>query len=277
MKKNIRDCVAAIREKTDFVPRVALTLGSGLGQYAAQVRVVCEIPYQELAPYGFPVSTAPGHEGRFIFGYVGETPVVCMKGRVHLYEGYDTEQVVMPVRVMRALGAEILFLSNASGGINPAYPVGSLVLLSDHISSFVRNPLIGPNDPEDGVRFPDMSCAYDGQLRALVKEAAKACGIDLYEGVYVQLTGPSFESPAEIRMLGRLGADMVGMSTVVEVIAARHLGMRVACVSLISNLAAGISENPLTSEEVEEAGREAEPRFSALVTRAISMMRSDAE
>lgn len=272
MREDVRQCVEAIRRKTDFVPRVALTLGSGLGQYAAQVKVVCEVPYTELAQYGFPVSTAPGHDGRFIFGYVGETPVVCMKGRVHFYEGYSMEQVVMPARVMHALGAETLFLTNACGGINTAYPVGALVLITDQISCFVRNPLIGPNDAEEGVRFPDMTCVYDEALRALVKEAARESGVDLYEGVYAQLTGPSFESPAEIRMLGRLGVDMVGMSTVVEAIVARHMGMRVVGVSLISNKAAGISENPLSTEEVEEAGRAAEPRFTALVTAAVEKM-----
>lgn len=266
MLDNVRACIDAIRKKTDFVPKVALTLGSGLGNYAGQVQVVCEISYQELAPFGFPVSTAPGHDGRFIMGYVRETPVICMKGRVHLYEGYSREQVVMPVRVMQGLGAQILFLTNASGGMNPDNPAGSLCLITDHISCFVPNPLIGPNDEEEGVRFPDMTAVYDRDLQKLALEAAAKVKVELGSGVYVQLTGPSFESPAEIRMLRTLGADMVGMSTVVEAITARHMGMRVLGISLVTNLAAGITPTPLTSEEVIEAGKAAEPKFEALVT-----------
>ncbi len=272
MLDNVKKCIEAIREKTDFVPQVALTLGSGLGNYAGKVQVVCEIPYRELSDFGFPVSTAPGHDGRFILGYVGKTPVICMKGRVHLYEGYTKEQVVMPVRVMQGLGAQILLLTNASGGINPDNPAGSLCLIKDHISCFVPNPLIGPNDEEEGVRFPDMTAAYDKELQKLAQEAAVKVEVALGSGIYVQLTGPSFESPAEIRMLRILGADMVGMSTVIEAITARHMGMRVLGISLITNLAAGISPTPLTQEEVTETGKAAEVKFEALVTEILKQM-----
>ncbi len=274
MNQQVSEIVKAIREKTAMVPRVALTLGSGLGGFASQIKVETEIPYRELP--GFPVSTAPGHDGRFIFGTLGEgdgaVPVVCMKGRIHFYEGYDISQVVLPARVMHALGAGILFLTNAAGGINPAYHPGSLVMLTDHISSFIRNPLIGPNDDEEGVRFPDMSHVYDLQLQDLIRETAKADGITLQEGVYAQFTGPSFETPAEIRMLRTLGADLVGMSTVVEAITARHMGMRVCCVSLVTNMCAGISDKLLSGDEVIETADAAAPYFTKLVRDSIEKM-----
>ncbi|MCI2050218.1 MAG: purine-nucleoside phosphorylase [Lachnospiraceae bacterium] len=270
MNETVNACVKAIREKTDFVPRVALTLGSGLGSYGSRLNVTAEIPYRDLP--GFPVSTAPGHKGCFLFGKVGDTPVVCMEGRVHYYEGYTISQVVLPARVMHALGAQILFLTNACGGINPSYKAGDLVLITDHISDFVPNPLIGPNDEDEGVRFPDMTHVYDPELGRLLVETASECGFTLKSGTYVQFTGPSFETPAEIRMLAGLGGDLVGMSTVVEAIAARHMGMRVVGVSLVSNLAAGISKTPLSSEEVAAAGKAAEPLFTQLVTRSISRM-----
>lgn len=272
MNQQVEEIVRVIRTKTQMVPRVALTLGSGLGNFANEIEVEAEIPYRELP--GFPVSTAPGHDGRFIFGTLGEAkvPVVCMKGRIHFYEGYDISQVVLPARVMHALGAEILFLTNAAGGIRESFHPGSLVMLTDHISSFVRNPLIGPNDDDEGVRFPDMTEVYDGKLRDLIRETAEKDGIELEEGVYAQFTGPSFETPAEIRMLRTLGADLVGMSTVVEAITARHMGMRVCCVSLVTNMCAGISENPLSGEEVIVAANEAAPRFTKLVRDSIAAM-----
>ncbi len=274
MNQQVSEIVKSIREKTAMVPRVALTLGSGLGGFASQIRVETEIPYRELP--GFPVSTAPGHDGRFIFGTLGEgdgaVPVVCMKGRIHFYEGYDISQVVLPARVMHALGAGILFLTNAAGGINPAYHPGSLFMLTDHISSFIRNPLIGPNDDDEGVRFPDMSHVYDLQLQDLIRETAKADGITLQEGVYAQFTGPSFETPAEIRMLRTLGADLVGMSTVVEAITARHMGMRVCCVSLVTNMCAGISDKLLSGDEVIETADAAAPYFTKLVRDSIEKM-----
>lgn len=263
----LMDCLACVRKKTDFVPKVAIVLGSGLGDYAENVRVECELPYGEID--GFPVSTVPGHAGRFIFGYIDEIPVVCMKGRVHFYEGYPISDVVLPVRLMRLMGAEILFLTNAAGGVNTSFHAGDLMLIRDHISVFAPNPLIGANIDELGVRFPDMSTVYDGELQQLIRKTAVENGIFLQEGVYTQLTGPSFESPAEIRLLRTLGCDAVGMSTVVEAIAANHMGMKICGISCICNLAAGMTANPLTHEEVQEAADKAAPNFKKLVTESI--------
>lgn len=260
-------CYECVREKTDFSPKVALVLGSGLGDYAEGIRVETEISYDEIA--GFPVSTVPGHAGKFIFGYVGEVPVVCMKGRVHYYEGYDVTDVVLPVRLMKLLGAEILFLTNAAGGVNTEFEAGDLMLITDHIAVFAPNPLIGANLPALGERFPDMSAVYDRQLQEIIRQKAMENDIDLREGVYTQLTGPSYESPADIRMLRILGTDAVGMSTVVEAIAANHCGMRICGISCISNLAAGMTENPLSHEEVQEAADRTAPFFKKLVTESI--------
>lgn len=263
----LMNCLKAVREKTDFVPKVAIVLGSGLGDYAEQIRVAAEVPYGEIA--GFPVSTVPGHAGRFIFGYIDEIPVVCMKGRVHYYEGYDISDVVLPARLMRLLGAEILFLTNAAGGVNTSFHAGDLMLIRDHISLFAPNPLIGPNIEELGTRFPDMSTVYDRELQNCIRCAAKENGIFLQEGIYAQLTGPSFESPAEIRMMRTLGCDAVGMSTVVEAIAANHCGMRICGISCISNLAAGMNTTPLTHEEVQEAADMVAPKFKKLLTESV--------
>ncbi|WP_029321227.1 purine-nucleoside phosphorylase [Butyrivibrio sp. AE3004] len=265
--EKVNNCVKAIREITDFKPRVALTLGSGLGNYAEQIKIECEISYTDIP--GFPVSTVPGHAGKFLFGYVGDVPVVCMKGRVHFYEGYDISDVVLPARVMRMLGAEILFLTNAAGGINYNFDAGDLMLITDQISVFVRNPLIGQNIDEFGTRFPDMSCVYDKELRDIIAKTALENSISLKEGIYAQLTGPSFESPAEIRMLRNLGADAVGMSTVIEAIAARHMGMRICGISCISNLAAGMLNEPLSHEDVQKAADKTGPLFEKLVTECV--------
>ena len=252
-------CYESFRQKIDFKPEVAIVLGSGLGDYADDIRVEAELDYHEIE--GFPVSTVPGHAGKFIFGYVGQVPVVCMKGRVHYYEGYPISDVVLPARLMKMMGAKILFLTNASGGINPSFHAGDFMLLTDHVSLWAPNPLIGANIDELGVRFPDMTHVYDLELRDLIKEAAAEQNIGLQEGVYAQLTGPSFESPAEIRLLHQLGVDAVGMSTVVEAIAANHMGMRICCISCVCNLAAGMTDNPLTHEEVQEAANAAAPLF----------------
>lgn len=270
--EKLLSCLACVRKKTDFVPKVAIVLGSGLGDYAEDVCVECELPYGEIE--GFPVSTVPGHAGRFLFGYVGEVPVVCMKGRVHFYEGYPVSDVVLPVRLMGLMGAEILFLTNAAGGVNTSFHAGDLMLIRDHVSVFAPNPLIGANVDALGTRFPDMSAVYDGRLQQLIRETAAENGIFLQEGVYVQLTGPSFESPAEIRMLRTLGCDAVGMSTVVEAIAANHMGMKVCGISCICNLAAGMTANPLTHEEVQEAADRAAPGFKKLVTESIKKAKS---
>ncbi len=269
----LEQCLDYIRGKTDFVPLVALVLGSGLGGFAQELEAVCTVNYKDIP--GFPVSTVPGHAGRFIFGYVGGTPVVCMQGRVHYYEGYAVSDVILPVRLMRRLGARILFLTNASGGVNPDYDAGDFMLITDHIMTFFPNPLIGPNMEELGTRFPDMSSVYDKDLCRIIRETAKKQAVPLREGVYVQLTGPSFETPAEVRMLGILGADAVGMSTAVEALAANHCGMRVCGVSCICNKGAGLSRTPLTHQEVQAAADRAAPVFRNMVRESIIAMNSN--
>ena len=264
-------CYQSFQEKIDFKPEIAIVLGSGLGAFGDQIQVEQTLSYHELE--GFPVSTVKGHKGQFLFGYIGEVPVVLMQGRVHFYEGYTISDVVLPIRLMKLMGAHTLFLTNASGGINPAFHPGGLMMLTDHVSIFAPNPLIGENIEELGTRFPDMSQVYDLELQKILTDTAAENGIELFEGVYAQLTGPSFESPAEIRMLGKLGVDAVGMSTVVEAIVANHIRMRICGVSCISNMAAGISENPLTHEEVQEAADQAAPQFEKLVKEAVKKMR----
>ncbi|MCM1119061.1 MAG: purine-nucleoside phosphorylase [bacterium] len=263
----LRKCEACIRQITDFIPKVAIVLGSGLGDYADTIRVESQVPYGDIE--NFPVSTVPGHDGRFIFGYVGDVPVVCMKGRVHYYEGYDISDVVLPIRLMKLLGAEILFLTNASGGVNTSFHAGDLMLITDHISCFAPNPLIGPNVEELGTRFPDMTHVYDLELQEIIRTTAKEQGIYLQQGVYAQLTGPSYETPAEIRMLRTLGCDAVGMSTAVEAVAAAHMGMRICGISCVCNLAAGMAPTPLSHGEVQAAADEAAPRFKQLVTQSV--------
>ena len=268
--ERIQNCLAAVRRHTDFVPEVAVVLGSGLGGFADMVKQTAVVPYSEIP--GFPVSTAPGHAGRFVFGYVEETPVVIMQGRVHLYEGYTPHDVVLPVRLMKAMGAKILFVTNASGGIRGDLTAGTLMSITDHISALIPNPLIGANIEELGTRFPDMSHVYDPELCEVIRGVAKRAGIAMKEGVYCQLTGPCFETPAEVRMLGILGADAVGMSTAVEATAARHCGMRVCGISCVCNKGAGLSPTPLTHEEVQAAADAAAPLFKRLVKESIVEM-----
>ncbi|MCR4908886.1 MAG: purine-nucleoside phosphorylase [Lachnospiraceae bacterium] len=265
--EKVEKCYAFIRGKTSFEPEIALVLGSGLGDFADNIEVEGEIDYEDIP--GFPVSTAPSHAGRFIFGYLLGRKIICMKGRVHFYEGYPLSDVVLPVRVMRMMGAKILILTNASGGIGDTLRPGDFMLVTDHISSFVPNPLRGANIGELGVRFPDMSKVYDQALSDHIRAAAKALSIELKEGVYLQTAGPSFESPAEIRMFKTLGADAVGMSTVVEAIAANHMGMRICGISLVANLAAGIAKHKLTEEELLEAGAAAALNFEKLIIEAV--------
>ncbi len=265
--EKLMNCYKCVREKTDFVPKVAIVLGSGLGNYAKNIEVVSELPYGDIE--GFPVSTVPGHAGKFIFGYIGGVPVVCMKGRVHYYEGYPISDVVLPARLMKLMGAEILFLTNAAGGVNTTFHPGDLMLIRDHIACFSPNPLIGPNMDELGLRFPDMSQVYDKSLQDIIRQSAKENGIYIQEGVYAYLTGPSFESPADIRMMRVLGADAVGMSTVPEAITANHMGMKICGISCISNLAAGMTQNPLTHEEVQETADIAAAAFEKLVTESV--------
>ena len=260
-------CLECVRAKTDFVPKVALVLGSGLGDYGNEIQVEAIVDYHDIE--GFPVSTVPGHSGRFIFGYVEDVPVVCMQGRVHYYEGYAMEDVVLPVRLMKLMGAEVFFVTNAAGGANEVFNAGDFMMITDQISQFVPSPLAGPNPDEFGTRFPDMSEIYNKELRVLLREAADELNITLYEGTYRQTSGPNFETPAEVRFFRSVGADAVGMSTAVETIAANHMGMKICGITFISNPAAGLSKNPLTHEEVQEAANEASKRFKKLVTVAI--------
>lgn len=260
-------CYESVRGQIDFVPEVALVLGSGLGDYAMQIKVSATLDYRDIED--FPVSTVAGHAGRFIFGYVGDVPVVCMQGRVHYYEGYDMSDVVLPVRLMRLLGAQVLFLTNAAGGIQQGMHAGDLMLMTGQIASFVPSPLIGGNMDELGVRFPDMSEIYNRDLILIAKKCAAELGIDLKEGTYLQFTGPAYESPQEVAMARILGADAVGMSTACEAVAANHMGMRIVGISCISNLACGIAPTPLSHEEVQKSADEAAPKFQALVTQMI--------
>ncbi len=260
-------CYDSYKSKIDFTPKVALILGSGLGDYADDIRVVDTLDYRDIE--GFPVSTVPGHKGRFIFGYVDDVPVVCMQGRVHYYEGYEMSDVVLPVRLMKMMSAEVLLLTNAAGGIQLGMRAGDFMLIKDQIASFVPSPLRGANIEELGVRFPDMSQIYDLDLQDIVKRAASALEIRIKEGTYIQLSGPQFETPHEVAMCRTLGADAVGMSTACEAIAAKHMGMKVLGISCISNLASGISSIPLSHAEVQETADAVAPKFKALVTETI--------
>ncbi len=265
MNDSVRECLKYIRKITDFVPDVALILGSGLGGFTKEMdEVICSIPYNRIP--GFPVATVSGHAGKFVMGNIRGVPVICMDGRAHYYEGYTPDKIVLPVRVMHAMGAKVLFLTNAAGGIGKDLSPGSLVVLKDHVSLFIPNPLIGKNDQEEGTRFPDMSQVYDGALRKIIADCAAKRGIPIREGVYCQLSGPSYETPYEIRILGQLGVDLVGMSTVMEAIVGKHAGMRLCGISLVTNMAAGISSEPLNHEEVKVTGKKSSEIFSALVT-----------
>ena len=266
-------CFRCYQEKINFTPEVALVLGSGLGDFAEDIEVKAELDYHDID--GFPVSTVPGHDGRYIFGYVHGVPVVCMKGRVHYYEGYSMEDVVLPIRLMKLMGAKVLFLTNAAGGLNTDFSAGDLMLITDQISSFVPSPLIGSNMEELGTRFPDMSHIYDPDLATIIRHTALNLGQQLQEGVYIQLTGPNFESPSEVRMCQTLGADAVGMSTACEAIAANHMGMKICGISCISNLGCGLTDQPLSHKDVQTAADRTAPLFKALVSTSIKAI-SDA-
>ncbi len=268
--ERLLSCLECVRKKVDFQPKIGLVLGSGLGDYGESIELKYAMDYSEIE--GFPVSTVPGHKGRFLFGYVEGVPVVAMQGRVHYYEGYPMADVVLPIRLMKLMGAEILFLTNASGGVNETFVPGDLMMIKDQISDFVPSPLIGENIEELGPKFPDMSHIYDAELQNILREAAQALDISLKEGVYIQFTGPNYESPAEIRMSSILGADAVGMSTSCEAIAANHMGMKICGISCISNMAAGISKQPLNHKEVQEAADRVAPLFKKLVTESIRRM-----
>ena len=268
--EKLQNCLACVRQKTDFVPDVALILGSGLGALADEIDAVATVDYHDIE--GFPVSTVVGHKGRFVFGYFGNTKVVIMQGRVHFYEGYSREDVLLPTRLMILMGAKTLFLTNAAGGVNRSFNAGDFMLITDHIMSLFPNPLIGANMDELGPRFPDMSNVYDKELCQIIRDTAARLEIPLREGVYTQLTGPTFETPAEVRMLTALGTDAVGMSTACEAVAARHAGIKVCGISCITNQAAGISPEPLSHEEVFETGNRVAPLFRALVKESIIAM-----
>lgn len=257
-----------IRSVTDFRPDIAIVLGSGLGGLADEIDAEKIINYSDIPD--FPVSTAPGHKGRFILGTLSGKKVAAMQGRVHLYEGYTPAQAVMPVRLLKAMGAQVIILTNASGGINKELKRGDLMMIEDHISSFVRSPLIGTNDESIGPRFPDMSEVYSKRLKKVIINSAEKCGLKLKRGVYLQLTGPAFETKAEIRMCAALGADAVGMSTAIEAQAARHCGLQVCGISCITNLACGISNQPITSEEVTETANEISEKFRAQIKEIIN-------
>ena len=260
-------CYDSVRKQIDFTPQVALVLGSGLGDYAESIRVEATLDYHDIE--GFPVSTVPGHKGQFIFGYVGEVPVVCRQGRVHYYEGYPMSDVVLPARLMKLMGAQVLFLTNAAGGVQLGMHSGDLMLITGQIASFVPSPVSGANRDELGPRVPDMSEIYNRDLIQIVRKCAAELSIDLKEGTYLQFTGPAYESPQEVAMARSLGADAVGMSTACEAVAANHMGMKIVGISCISNLACGISPVPLSHKEVQEAADKVAPQFKALVTRTI--------
>lgn len=260
-------CYESFKSKIDFKPEVALILGSGLGDYGESIKIEAVLDYHDIE--GFPVSTVPGHKGRFLFGYVGNVPVVIMQGRVHYYEGYAMEDVVLPTRLMKMMGARVLFLTNAAGGVNYDFAAGDFMMITDQISNFVPSPLIGPNIDELGLRFCDMSEIYDKDLREILRSTAKELKIPLKEGVYVQLTGPNFETPSEVKMCRILGGDAVGMSTACEAVAANHMGMKICGISCISNLGCGMTDEPLSHEEVQETADRVAPLFKELITASI--------
>ncbi|WP_178022749.1 purine-nucleoside phosphorylase [uncultured Paenibacillus sp.] len=259
----IREAAEYIRSRSALAPKVGLILGSGLGVLADHIEQPVSIEYRDI-PF-FPQSTVEGHAGELLIGTVQGTPVVLMKGRFHMYEGYGPEMTAFPVRVMKELGVTTLLVTNAAGGVNTSYAPGDLMLISDHLNLTGRNPLVGPNDEELGARFPDMSQAYSRRLRDIARKIAADKGVPLQEGVYAGLLGPTYETPAEIRMLRTLGADAVGMSTVSETIVARHAGIEVLGISCISNMASGILDRPLSHQEVMETTERVREKFLSLV------------
>jgi purine-nucleoside phosphorylase len=263
---------AFISSKTSLEPQIALVLGSGLGPFADGMQQATRLAFSEI-PH-FPQATALGHAGKLVIGEVSGVAVAAMQGRVHYYEGLPLRDVIFPVRVFKRLGIKSAIITNAAGGINTSYSQGALVVLSDHINMQGSNPLIGPNDDRFGPRFPDMTRVYWKPYREIAKEEAKRIGIEIHEGVYVAVTGPSYETPAEIRMFRNVGADLVGMSTVAEVIAASHMGMRVLAISCVTNMAAGILDQPLDHREVMETGERVKDAFMQLLNAVIPRMGS---
>ena len=255
--------LAAVREHTDFVPKIGIVLGSGLGGLADDIEVVTRIPYSELE--GFPRSTVEGHKGEYIFGYIDSVPVVLMNGRVHYYEGYPMQKVVLPVRVMALMGVEAIILTNAAGGLNKNFHPGTLMCITDQNTAFVPSPLIGPNDSRLGVRFPDVSAIYDKELQALLHKTADELGIELEDGVYLQITGPAYETPNEVAMYALLGADAVGMSTGCEGVALCHMGMRVLGITCITDMAIVNTTFETSHEEIQKVANRAGKQLQKLV------------
>jgi purine-nucleoside phosphorylase len=262
-----------ILAKTKLRPKIALVLGSGLGAFADELTEATRIPYEKIP--GFPRSTAIGHAGRLVIGKSGNVAVATMQGRVHFYEGYSAQEVVFPMRVFGRMGIRSAILTNAAGGINLEFKQGALVVIRDHINLQCINPLIGPNDERFGLRFPDMTTAYWQPYRQAALAEAKRLGMDVSEGVYAALSGPSYETPAEIRYLRTIGADLVGMSTVPEVIVARHLGVRVLGISCVTNMAAGILDQPINHLEVLETGERVKAQFIQLLRAVLPRIASD--
>lgn len=270
LEKQIRETVDYIKRKIECVPEAAIVLGSGLGGFADSLEDAVAIPYEEIP--GFVTSTAPGHKGQMVFGKKKGNYVLCMQGRFHYYEGYTMAQITFPVRVIKALGTPKLILTNSCGGLDPKFEPGDLMMITDHINFMGANPLIGPNEDMFGCRFPDMTKVYNKELAQKARTCAKELSIDLKEGVYVGYSGPSFETPAEIRMFQMLGGSAVGMSTVPEVITASHCGLEVLALSCITNLAAGILDQPLSGEEViEVAGKEGQ-KFAELLEKIVEII-----
>jgi len=268
--EDIRRAVDAVRARSSLAPAVGIILGTGLGGLAEEIMVEASVPYETIP--GFPLSTVESHAGRLLLGRLGGKPVVAMQGRFHRYEGYSLAQVTFPVRVLHALGAQTLIVSNACGGMHPLWAAGDLVLLADHINLLGDNPLVGPNDDRLGPRFPDMSAPYAPELRALARDAARALGITLREGTYVAVAGPNLETRAEYRMLRAIGADVVGMSTVPEVIVANHEGMRVMGVSIITDLCLPDALEPADIGRIIDTARQAEPSLTRLIRQVVERM-----
>lgn len=266
--QEIKQSAQYMKEKVKELPEIGLILGSGLGVLADEIENPVKIPYEEIP--NFPVSTVEGHAGQLVFGTLKGANVVAMQGRFHFYEGYDMKKVTFPVRVLKEMGVKTIIVTNAAGGVNESFEPGDLMIISDHINNMGTSPLIGPNDSDLGVRFPDMSQAYSRELRTLAKNAASELGIKVQEGVYVGNTGPAYETPAEVRLARVLGGDAVGMSTVPEVIVANHAGMKVLGISCISNMAAGILDQPLSHDEVMETTEKVKANFLNLVKKIVA-------
>lgn len=268
--EKLLDCTKTVKARLKERPHVGIVLGSGLGDLAEQVENPTYVSYNDI-PH-FPVSTAPGHIGRFVFGRLEGVPVVMMQGRIHLYEGYCPQDCVLPIRLMGLLGIHTLILTNAAGACNETYHVGEFCILQDHISTQVPSPLVGANLGELGPRFPDMTEVYDAEVRTLLRRCGEASDCVMHDGIYVQFIGPAYETPAEIRMAQGMGADMVGMSTVIEAIAAHHMGVRLGAVSLVTNKAAGLGGKRLSEQEVIDEGKLAGDRFQKMIRRLVPLL-----